>query len=665
MSMATFSTEYASDFTALLQQDRVDAIRTNLNQTNRLGETIVEFSSKLGSAYEKFAGELHLLVKNYRRKNDELKRERLFTTGNFYGTWDAMLEEIDGEANGYADLAKGLDGAVVQPLNELLARKRAQSKKVLSYRDQLEEVISKADDGLQKAHKEYVDAWGRYKAQDRDTMKENDILRCHNAHNSYVLGLCHFNALANYYHNHTAPHLSKDVTEIRLTLADGMKKGIIQLVSLMKQRHQRALDRWETFKQAADIVKAEVDLENFVQSLKVRSSSSALQKSFVAPEVHALGGFLKNELLLDLLTEAALVQQHQSLKIKFSESADKCSKYERECGTLLALQKRYTECPNLGDPLPLYDDIYKQNQELRLVQLHHDGLAADLRMFASLESELEEREPSYGNVQTTAPPKLLKAGTSANFQLHNFDWHNYKILTYCSYCRGLLKGLYKQGMRCKACKMNVHDKCKSKVQSCRGQSLPRKSKSPSASSSSLALTLSRDEDDPPVIDLPPTPPERRQTLTGLRTLRKSGKKKREAGNELYNVPLTSRNPKKTASHEEVYCVAMFDYEGDNPHDLTVKAGAKLLLKDKSDSSWWKFFLDDRFGFIPSNYVQEIKPNEKIARTLYSFTPEEEDELGFAADQIVIVVLNENNGWLVGKIGEQTGAFPEGYVEIIG
>ena len=78
---------------------------------------------------------------------------------------------------------------MVQPLNELLARKRAQSKKVpasffpacsrrclftlqvLSYRDQLEEVISKADDGLQKAHKEYVDAWGRYKAQDRDTMK--------------------------------------------------------------------------------------------------------------------------------------------------------------------------------------------------------------------------------------------------------------------------------------------------------------------------------------------------------------------------------------------------------------------------------------------------------------------------------------------------------------
>ena len=108
-------------------------------------------------------------------------------------------------------------------------------------------------------------------------------------------------------------------------------------------------------------------------------------------------------------------------------------------------------------------------------------------MFASLESELEEREPSYGNLQATAPPKLLKAGTSANFQLHNFDWHNYKILTYCSYCRGLLKGsrlalsleerastflfqgLYKQGMRCKACKMNVHDKCKSKVQSCRGQ----------------------------------------------------------------------------------------------------------------------------------------------------------------------------------------------------
>lgn len=37
---------------------------------------VAEFASKLGGVYDKFAGELKLLVKTFRRKNEDLKKER-------------------------------------------------------------------------------------------------------------------------------------------------------------------------------------------------------------------------------------------------------------------------------------------------------------------------------------------------------------------------------------------------------------------------------------------------------------------------------------------------------------------------------------------------------------------------------------------------------------
>lgn len=46
---------------------------------------------------------------------------------------------------------------------------------------------------------------------------------------------------------------------------------------------------------------------------------------------------------------------------------------------------------------------------------------------------------------------------------HRFTVHSFKRLTFCDHCGSLLYGIFRQGLKCEVCNMNIHRRCQENV----------------------------------------------------------------------------------------------------------------------------------------------------------------------------------------------------------
>ena len=63
------------------------------------------------------------------------------------------------------------------------------------------------------------------------------------------------------------------------------------------------------------------------------------------------------------------------------------------------------------------------------------------------------------------------------------------------------------------------------------------------------------------------------------------------------VPSVTKGPR---------CVARFDFEGENPHDLHFKAGDTIELQEHIGTDWLKGKLFDKEGIFPVTFVETIE-----------------------------------------------------------
>ncbi|KAG2207242.1 hypothetical protein INT46_008860 [Mucor plumbeus] len=116
---------------------------------------------------------------------------------------------------------------------------------------------------------------------------------------------------------------------------------------------------------------------------------------------------------------------------------------------------------------------------------------------------------------------------------------------------------------------------------------------------------------------------------------------------------------------------LYEYQGMREDDLSFSANETLKAHPSKDkgSDWWygTSLTTNAVGFFPRTYVEVIEEAFRV-KTLYEFTKNRTDDLGFYENEVIVVqpFQDENSDWWYGtnEETEESGYFPKTYVEKI-
>ncbi|CAH3045244.1 unnamed protein product [Porites lobata] len=643
-----------------------DVLKSNTHSAIKLLKTVGEFAHKVATLKEQLGNQLLSVVESFRKKNTEMKRDRNALSSAF-SCWEALLGEYEKQAQDMLKVSSSLARQVNTAVFEEVIKKKSVTKKIFSFRESGENQIEKADDVLQKCHKEYSEACtklAKLQSTGAEAGKQEHVQTlCRNTHNAYVLQLNTVNSMNRVFYSTTLPEMLDDLQLVQEDVSESLKIAVSDFSKIEKDNIVESVQRLESIEHMFQMMDSRVDISTFVQANNPGMYTPPV-KSFSKPEESQSLNLVENKLFLVDVTEPVLKRKYIALQKKLRNFDTSIKKEQEAVKSLKQLQESYLQNPSYGNAGEVEQDLLRQRNDLRVKEWFCCVAKDQTKLFTGdvlnrlhvTEDDLQDETISDDDSSVTGTvdkrqsvhvkgKKIRKAGQ------HEFEDHTFKKPKFCFYCKGLIKGLRRQGVRCKACKMSVHHKCRDNVPYCRGEV-------PVGKGQSLRIqrTDEDDSDDHAYSDVEdvPTPPPHRRALgptASLPTFRT---------NDFYDTA-ESIMVSSTANN---YCVALYDFGGENDGDLKLCAGEKVKVINSADEHWWEGSSKGKTGFFPASYVQVISPDDVILRCLFDFAGQEGDELTIQANQIIVQVRNEGNGWIVGQTGSVEGAFPASYVEVL-
>ncbi|KAF7201693.1 SH3 and cysteine-rich domain-containing protein isoform X2 [Nothobranchius furzeri] len=324
-----------------------------------------------------------------------------------------------------------------------------------------------------------------------------------------------------------------------------------------------------------------------------------------------------------------------------------------------------------------------------------------------------------------APPPTSRSQARNPLQVdsagHCFMEHIFKKPTFCDVCNHMIVGTTakhvvflagntaKHGLRCKACKMSLHHKCENGVgqQRCMGKlpkgfrryysspllnqeqygcikevmpiacgnkvdpvyealrfgtSLAQKAKRASGSESPHRNSTS---------DLDNVPEEVVAHCSRRELLRKHSDDVFvviENGTERYHLPERKADDlsmEQVQRDELKLYVALFSFSAQESHDLEMRAGDRILLMDDSNDDWWKGIIEDRIGYFPAAFAQQLEDGDQVFRCNRTFIGcKEQGQITLKEGQICASGENERGGFIRVASGKKRGFVPCDVLEII-
>ncbi|XP_022081897.1 SH3 domain-containing kinase-binding protein 1-like isoform X2 [Acanthaster planci] len=148
----------------------------------------------------------------------------------------------------------------------------------------------------------------------------------------------------------------------------------------------------------------------------------------------------------------------------------------------------------------------------------------------------------------------------------------------------------------------------------------------------------------------------------------------------------------------VEAIVTFDYDATQDDELTLKEGQTITNITVMEEGWWEGELNGKRGLFPDNFVELInkdKPppvkgkapspppaevngdsqdvpkregSEKTkklrAKVVYSYHPQNEDEISLEVNDIIDVTGQPEDGWWEGMLKGKKGMFPSNFVTVI-
>ncbi|XP_067472491.1 SH3 and cysteine-rich domain-containing protein 2-like isoform X2 [Thunnus thynnus] len=294
---------------------------------------------------------------------------------------------------------------------------------------------------------------------------------------------------------------------------------------------------------------------------------------------------------------------------------------------------------------------------------------------------------------------------------HCFQDHVFRKPNNCENCKHMIVGNSKQALRCKTCKMAAHLWCTSELsqQPCHGKpgAFKRNFSSPMLVNDQLAVVkevqpsqeATRMRVDPVYAALRYGTSLAQMSRSSFGSLSESPTHNLEEGGEEMQqrqcsmeeeitqetgdtpVPDTeiekeedassgqaqtpTEVPKRIEVHSIHTYVALYKFLPQEQNDLELHPGDRVQVTDDSNEEWWKGKSGDRVGFFPANFVQRVRPGERVWRVVQGASGNRDrGHMAVRESQICVGKREDGEVFLKLSSGKKRGLVPADSIEEI-
>ncbi|XP_041029528.1 SH3 and cysteine-rich domain-containing protein 2-like isoform X1 [Carcharodon carcharias] len=288
---------------------------------------------------------------------------------------------------------------------------------------------------------------------------------------------------------------------------------------------------------------------------------------------------------------------------------------------------------------------------------------------------------------------------------HNFQEFVFKKPTFCDICHHMIVGYSKRGWRCKLCKINAHPQCgeDASQQHCIGKlpmgfrrnfssplliheqygfvkeampiatsskvdpvyealrfgtSLAQMSRSSFGSfSDSPTKHMGENGDIAEEPDLSTNSSEKSESQKDTTPLENGTVVTEAKKDSAISIQVRKSSVRKDMLQMHTY-VALYKFMPQEHNDLGLQQGDRIVVTDDSNEDWWKGKIGDRVGFFPANFVQRVRPGERVWQCNRTFQgSKEQGQLPLKELQICVGRGEETNGFVKVCSGKKRGIVP--------